>query len=64
MAAAPKAREAASALFVAVFNGAIALGALTGGRAADGWGVVGVMGLGGVLAVGALVTVGVGRAPG
>ncbi|ARF56359.1 MFS transporter [Streptomyces gilvosporeus] len=64
MAAAPKAREGASALFVAVFNGAIALGALTGGRAADGWGVAGVMGLGGVLAVGALVTVGVGRAPG
>ncbi|MEU8913319.1 MFS transporter [Streptomyces nigrescens] len=63
MAAAPGAREAASALFVAVFNGAIALGALAGGRAADGWGAVGVMWLGGTLAVGALVAVGVGRAP-
>ncbi|QIK07729.1 MFS transporter [Streptomyces sp. ID38640] len=63
MAAAPGAREAASALFVAVFNGAIALGALVGGRAADGWGAVGVMWLGGTLAVGALVAVGVGRAP-
>ncbi|MFC9235976.1 MFS transporter [Streptomyces decoyicus] len=63
MAAAPAAREAASALFVAVFNGAIALGALVGGRAADGLGVVGVMWLGGALAVGALVTVGVGRGP-
>ncbi|MGG7572701.1 MFS transporter [Streptomyces sirii] len=64
MAAAPGAREAASALFVAVFNGAIALGALLGGRAADGWGAVGVMWLGGALAVGALVAVGAGRAPG
>ncbi|MGW2633548.1 MFS transporter [Streptomyces chattanoogensis] len=64
MASAPGAREAASALFVAVFNGAIALGALTGGRAADGWGVVGVLWLGGALAAGALVTVGTGRAPG
>ncbi|MFF4696829.1 MFS transporter [Streptomyces chattanoogensis] len=64
MASAPGAREAASALFVAVFNGAIALGALTGGRAADGWGVVGVMWLGGALAAGALVTAGTGRAPG
>ncbi|UKY51407.1 MFS transporter [Streptomyces inhibens] len=64
MAAAPGAREAVSALFVAVFNGAIALGALVGGRAADGWGAAGVMWLGGALAVGALVTVGVGRGPG
>ncbi|WP_329175198.1 MFS transporter [Streptomyces decoyicus] len=63
MAAAPAAREAASALFVAVFNGAIALGALAGGWAADGWGVVGVMWLGGALAVGALVTVRVGSGP-
>ncbi|MFI7103831.1 MFS transporter [Streptomyces sp. NPDC050161] len=63
MAAAPKGREAASALFVAVFNGAIALGALAGGRAADGWGAAGVLWLGGVLVVGALVTAGVGRAP-
>ncbi|MGW1373384.1 MFS transporter [Streptomyces sp. NPDC002446] len=64
MAAAPGAREAASALFVAVFNGAIALGALLGGRAADGWGAEGVMWLGGALAVGALVTVGAGKGPG
>ncbi|WP_330478136.1 MFS transporter [Streptomyces platensis] len=63
MAAAPGAREAASALFVAVFNGAIALGALAGGRAADGWGATGVMWLGGALAVGALVAAGVGRGP-
>ncbi|GAB7032304.1 MFS transporter [Streptomyces sp. NPDC021749] len=62
--AAPGAREAASALFVAVFNGAIALGALLGGRAADSWGPAGVMWLGGVLAVGALVTAGAGRGPG
>ncbi|MEU9118574.1 MFS transporter [Streptomyces sp. NPDC048506] len=64
MAAAPGAREAASALFVAVFNGAIALGALLGGQAADGWGAAGVMWLGGALAVGAWVTVAVGRGPG
>ncbi|MFG2138689.1 MFS transporter [Streptomyces sp. NPDC048650] len=64
MAAAPDAGEAASGLFVAVFNGAIALGALVGGRAADGWGATGVMWLGGALAAGALVTVAVGRAPG
>ncbi|MFD5397181.1 MFS transporter [Streptomyces sp. NPDC127097] len=63
MTAAPRARETASALFVAVFNGAIALGALAGGRAADGWGVTGVLWLGGGLAVGALVAVAVGRGP-
>ncbi|MFD9910218.1 MFS transporter, partial [Streptomyces sp. NPDC059063] len=39
MAAAPHAREAASALFAGVFNVAIALGALVGGRVADGVGV-------------------------
>ncbi len=64
MAAAPGAREAASALFVAVFNGAIALGAFLGGRAADSWGPTGVMWLGGALAAGALVTAGVGKGPG
>lgn len=63
-AAAPGAREAASALFVAVFNGAIALGALAGGRAVDGWGATGVLWLGGALAAAALVTAVVGRAPG
>ncbi|MEW2066818.1 MFS transporter [Streptomyces sp. NPDC007346] len=61
--AAPQAREAASSLFVGVFNGAIALGALLGGVAADGVGTTAVMGVGGVLAAGALVTAVVGRAP-
>nr|WP_234430655.1 MFS transporter [Streptomyces sp. NRRL F-4489] len=64
MAAAPDAREAASALFVAVFNGAIALGSLAGGRAADGWGAGGVIWLGGGLVAAALVTAAVGRGPG
>ncbi|MCK7623422.1 MFS transporter [Streptomyces sp. RS10V-4] len=63
MTAAPDAREAASALFVAVFNGAIALGALAGGRAADGWGTGGVVPLAGALAAGALLTAALGRAP-
>ncbi|WP_242582611.1 MFS transporter [Streptomyces sp. MST-110588] len=62
-AAAPGARETASALFVAVFNAAISAGALAGGRAADGWGAVGVMWLGGALALGALLAVSVGKAP-
>ncbi|MFD6803273.1 MFS transporter [Streptomyces cyaneofuscatus] len=61
--AAPDAREAASSLFVGVFNGAIALGALIGGLAADGIGTTAVMGVGGALAVGALVTTAAGRAP-
>lgn len=64
MAAAPDAREAASALFVAVFNAAIALGALIGGLAADGWGTGGVIGLGGGLAAGALLAAALGRSPG
>ncbi|RST01014.1 MFS transporter, partial [Streptomyces sp. WAC05374] len=41
MAAAPGEREAGSSLYAGVFNGAIALGALLGGRAADNWGVRG-----------------------
>ncbi|MET7359468.1 MFS transporter [Streptomyces sp. NPDC005562] len=57
MAAAPDAREAASALFAGVFNGAIALGAFTGGRVADGHGAGGVLWLGGGLAALALVAV-------
>lgn len=57
----PGAREAASALFVGVFNVAISLGALLGGRAADGIGVSSVMWFGGVLAVLALVNVAVAR---
>lgn len=60
---APDAREGASSLFVGVFNGAIALGALVGGLVADGIGITAVMWLGGALAVGALVTTAVGRAP-
>ncbi|CAM5576186.1 MULTISPECIES: MFS transporter [Streptomyces] len=54
--AAPDAREAASALFVGVFNVAIALGALLGGRAADGIAVPSVMWFGGALVVLALAT--------
>lgn len=61
--AAPDAREAASSLFVAVFNGAIALGALAGGLVADRIGVTAVMGTGAALVAGALVTTAVGRAP-
>ncbi|MET9950596.1 MFS transporter [Streptomyces sp. NPDC006339] len=61
--AAPEAREAASALFVGVFNGSIALGAFVGGLAADGSGVEAVMYLGAALAVGALAVTALGRAP-
>ncbi|NEB89335.1 MFS transporter, partial [Streptomyces anulatus] len=61
--AAPAAREAASSLFVGVFNGAIALGALTGGLVADRVGVTAVMGAGAALVAGALVTTAAGRAP-
>ncbi|MFD0042162.1 MFS transporter [Streptomyces anulatus] len=61
--AAPDAREAASSLFVGVFNGAIALGALAGGLVADRVGVTAVMGTGAALVAGALVTTAVGRAP-
>ncbi|GGS10857.1 MFS transporter [Streptomyces sp. MBT70] len=49
-AAAPGAPEAASALFAGVFNAAIALGALAGGRLADGPGTTAVLLTGGVLA--------------
>ncbi|MFE7458123.1 MFS transporter [Streptomyces sp. NPDC057554] len=63
LASAPEAREAASSLFVGVFNGAIALGALVGGLAADGAGVTAVMWLGGALAVTALAVTALGRAP-
>ncbi|MGW7201536.1 MFS transporter [Streptomyces chryseus] len=51
MAAAPTRQEAASALFAGVFNAAIALGALLGGRAADRYGVPGALWLGGALAL-------------
>ncbi|MGK5632160.1 MFS transporter [Streptomyces sp. URMC 123] len=63
MAAAPAAREAASSLFVAVFNGAIALGALAGGRAMDAAGPVPVLVLAGGLALAALAVTIAGRAP-
>ncbi|MEU3523536.1 MFS transporter [Streptomyces sp. NPDC038707] len=49
-AAAPEAPEAASALFAGVFNAAIALGALAGGRLADGPGPTAALVMGGVLA--------------
>lgn len=57
MAAAPRDREAASALFAGVFNASIALGALVGGLTADGLGTAPVLWTGGGLAVGALVVV-------
>lgn len=47
------AREAAAALFAGVFNAAIAVGALTGGLAADAVGTSGVLSLGAVFAAGA-----------
>ncbi|MFD4998121.1 MFS transporter [Streptomyces buecherae] len=53
--AAPQAREVGSALFVSVFNLAISLGALLGGRAADGVALSSVLWLGGALAALALV---------
>lgn len=58
LASAPQAREAASALFAGVFNAAIALGALTGGLAADAAGTTTVMWLGGVFAAGAVLVLG------
>ncbi|MFI9205074.1 MFS transporter [Streptomyces sp. NPDC053048] len=64
LAAAPHAREAASALFVAAFNVAIALGALLGGRTVDAVSVPAALWLGGLLALGALVTVAVARRTG
>ncbi|MFE7572513.1 MFS transporter [Streptomyces sp. NPDC057539] len=54
MAATPGRREAGSALFAGVFNAAIALGALLGGRAADRFEVAGALWLGGALAALAL----------
>ncbi|UQX04208.1 MFS transporter [Streptomyces sp. RerS4] len=63
LAAAPEAREAVSSLFVGVFNGAIALGALAGGLAADGAGVAAVMWLGAGLAAAAVAVTALGRAP-
>ncbi|MEU7138230.1 MFS transporter [Nocardia sp. NPDC046473] len=62
-AAAPDAREAASSLNAGVFNAAIALGALVGGRAADAFGISSAMWLGGALALVALTIAAASRAP-
>ncbi|WP_040737574.1 MFS transporter, partial [Nocardia tenerifensis] len=62
-AAAPDAREAASSLNAGVFNAAIALGALVGGRTADAFGVTSAMWLGGALAFVALAIAALGRSP-
>ncbi|WP_280381714.1 MFS transporter [Nocardia wallacei] len=63
LAAAPGAREAASAILVAVFNAAIALGALLGGRAVDGFGPTAALWLGTALVAVAAVAALVGTAP-
>ncbi|MFE9116337.1 MFS transporter [Streptomyces sp. NPDC007172] len=63
LAAAPRSREAVSSLFVGVFNGAIALGALAGGLAANAAGVGAVLWLGGGLAAAALAVTALGTAP-
>ncbi|MDT0343136.1 MFS transporter [Streptomyces litchfieldiae] len=57
MAAAPHAREAASALFAGVFNAAIGTGAFLGGRAAELSGTGAPLWLGGALAAAALLPV-------
>lgn len=57
VAAAPRSTEAASALLVGVFNGAIALGAFAGGRVVDHLGTGAVPWLTGVLALTALTVV-------
>ncbi|MGI5339989.1 MFS transporter [Streptomyces sp. CA-181903] len=57
-AVAPEAGETVSALFVAVFNVAIALGALLGGRAVDAVSVSAALWLGGLLALVAVVPLG------
>ncbi|MFC9437234.1 MFS transporter [Nocardia sp. NPDC057030] len=62
-AAAPDAREAASSLNACVFNAAIALGALAGGRVADAFGVASAMWLGGALVFTALLIAALGRRP-
>ncbi len=56
-AAAPTAPEASSALLVGVFNGAIALGAFSGGRVVDSLGTTAVTWLTGLLALSALAVV-------
>ncbi|PSK98463.1 putative MFS family arabinose efflux permease [Murinocardiopsis flavida] len=59
----PQAPEAGSALFVATFNIAISLGALSGGRAVDAFAPSGTMWFGGALAVLAAAAVLIGRSP-
>ncbi|MFG1795598.1 MFS transporter [Nocardia sp. NPDC049149] len=61
--AAPDAREGASSLYAGVFNAAIAVGALFGGRTADAFGVTSAMWLGGALVLIALAVGAFGRAP-
>lgn len=63
MRAAPEEREAVSSLFVGVFNGSIALGALVGGLVLDGAGGTAVLWLAAALALGALTMTLLGRAP-
>ncbi|MGI5491249.1 MFS transporter [Microtetraspora malaysiensis] len=59
--AAPTATEAASSLYVSMFNLSIALGALVGGLAVDAVGAVSVLWIGGVLAILVLPIVGSAR---
>ncbi|MEV0082110.1 MFS transporter [Saccharopolyspora sp. NPDC050642] len=61
LAAAPHAREAASSLFVAVFNVAIALGALLGGRMVDAISPSSAFFLAAALALAALLVAAAGR---
>ncbi|WP_020496194.1 MFS transporter [Sciscionella marina] len=62
-ASAPQARELASALFVGVFNAAIAAGALLGGLLVDSAGLTVLLLTGGSLAVAGLLVCLFGRAP-
>ncbi|RDI67015.1 MFS transporter [Nocardia pseudobrasiliensis] len=63
LAASQGAREAASAILVAVFNGAIALGALLGGRAVDGLNIRASLWLGVILALSAAAAATFGPSP-
>ncbi|NSC23977.1 MFS transporter [Streptomyces albus subsp. chlorinus] len=63
LAAAPAAREPASALFASVFNAAIALGALVGGRVVDASGLRTVLWAGAALALAALLVLALTRRP-
>ncbi|MDA2812739.1 hypothetical protein O4J56_18990 [Nocardiopsis sp. RSe5-2] len=63
MKAAPENTETVTALFVGVFNASIALGALVGGWAVDGFGGTSAMVLGGTLALGALAVTLLGPGP-